>query len=105
MSEIVLALIGIIGVLVTAFVVVVKVKSRNFASMKASANPGPNGTRLQSLDREFGEHLIRCSDRFMGMAGEMGSINASLKSIDSRQASMERKLDRLFEHDGYKGGD
>ena len=89
MTEIIAVLCGVIGALVTALGVVSKRLRTNGSNSKI------NGEKISR--NIFDTQVSLCNERFITLASNIGSINASLTNIAERQTRIEDKIDRVLE--------
>ena len=89
MTEVIAALCGVIGALVTALGVVSK-RLRTNSQDSSNTNGGKISRNI------FDTQVSLCNERFITLASNIGSINTSLTNIMERQTRIEDKIDRFL---------
>lgn len=87
--EVVAALCGVIGALVTALGIIVK-------RLKDTSGGNNDVNQSRSMRREFTTQVSLCNERFITLASTIGSVNTALTNMNDRQSRLEAKIDTII---------
>ena len=96
MTEVIAVLCGVIGALVTALGIMTK-RLKNYSNGNITKGD-------DTIRKDFNAQVSLCSERFITLASNVGSITTSLANIIERQSKMDDKIDSLIKREWESHG-